>query len=205
MEHGTNLFAAHRFYIGHALQRRVHSSMGARWAQDGKTRAHLAKVVDAPSAFWVDRLAKITGNGTTLASLLADAESQYSLSLVAVIMYDLPNRDCHALASNGELCCEHQLDGSCNYLTVDASCQHGLQRCLCTTRSASGCATTVDSCVDSRVPDRHYVDQFAGVLASHASVPVVVVIEPDSLPNLATNLNEPRCGNGATRAAYSQG
>lgn len=37
------------------------------------------------------------------------------------------------------------------------------------------------------------------------SVPVAAVIEPDSLPNLATNLDEPRCGNPATRTAYSRG
>ena len=32
-----------------------------------------------------------------------------------------------------------------------------------------------------------------------------VVIEPDSLPNLATNLENPRCGNLATQAAYKRG
>ena len=45
----------------------------------------------------------------------------------------------------------------------------------------------------------------AQALAEHSTVPVVVIIEPDSLPNLATNLDDPRCGNAATQHAYTQG
>ena len=95
---------------------------------------------------------------------------------------NLPNRDCHAFASNGELCCDHLADGSCNYESADATCSHGLQQY----RS-------------------QYVDRFVATLARHASVPTVVVIEPDSLPNLATNLENPRCGNLGTQNAYRQG
>ena len=40
---------------------------------------------------------------------------------------------------------------------------------------------------------------------AHAQVPTVVIVEPDSLPNLATNLGTPRCGNDATQTAYTQG
>ncbi|GAB5037178.1 glycoside hydrolase family 6 protein [Nannochloropsis oceanica] len=36
-------------------------------------------------------------------------------------------------------------------------------------------------------------------------VPIALVIEPDSLPNLATNLGDPRCGSKATVNAYEQG
>ena len=34
---------------------------------------------------------------------------------------------------------------------------------------------------------------------------MVAIIEPDSLPNLATNMGDPHCGNAATKAAYLQG
>ena len=34
---------------------------------------------------------------------------------------------------------------------------------------------------------------------------VVVVVEPDSLPNLATSLDHPHCGIPATVAAYTEG
>ena len=33
----------------------------------------------------------------------------------------------------------------------------------------------------------------------------MIVIEPDSLPNLATNLKNPHCANTATNAAYTKG
>jgi cellulose 1,4-beta-cellobiosidase len=36
-------------------------------------------------------------------------------------------------------------------------------------------------------------------------VPVALVIEPDSLPNLVTNTAMPACGNAATQAAYKAG
>lgn len=36
-------------------------------------------------------------------------------------------------------------------------------------------------------------------------VPVVAIIEPDSLPNFATNLDDPRCGNPGTQTAYIEG
>jgi len=37
------------------------------------------------------------------------------------------------------------------------------------------------------------------------SVDIVLVIEPDSLPNIATNLGDPNCGNQATQNAYKTG
>lgn len=36
-------------------------------------------------------------------------------------------------------------------------------------------------------------------------VEIVLIIEPDSLPNLATNLGDPHCGNSATQNSYKQG
>jgi cellulose 1,4-beta-cellobiosidase len=191
--HGSNLFASHPYYVGDEYQQRVKTSMQARWAE-GVALAQMTRMLSVPSAFWVDRVAKIDGGGSTggdggmsLESLLSDAESKASSSggeppLVVVILYNLPNRDCHAFASNGELCCEYLADRSCHYETADSSCSAGLHEY------------------------RHqYVDRFADALARHRRVPVVVVIEPDSLPNMATNLDNPRCGNLATQSAYSAG
>jgi cellulose 1,4-beta-cellobiosidase len=44
----------------------------------------------------------------------------------------------------------------------------------------------------------HYIDRIKALLAQYSRVPVVAVVEPDSLPNLATNQGDPRCGNIAT-------
>jgi cellulose 1,4-beta-cellobiosidase len=51
-----------------------------------------------------------------------------------------------------------------------------------------------------------YVDPFAAVVGKYSEqTQIVVIIEPDSLPNLATNQGDPHCGNSATTAAYTIG
>ena len=50
----------------------------------------------------------------------------------------------------------------------------------------------------------HYVDPFADVLAAHASVPVALVIEPDSLGNVITNEGQKGC-TAATISNYKEG
>ena len=58
-----------------------------------------ASMRDVPVAFWVDKKAKLP----ELESLLADAATQPGPPLVQVVVYNLPNRDCDAASSNGEL------------------------------------------------------------------------------------------------------
>ena len=102
----------------------------------------------------------------------------------------LPNRDCHAIASNGEICCHYKAG------TASVSHPNG----QCDFLQASDCATGLAEY------KTEYVDQFAAVLALYdGRVPVAVVIEPDSLPNLVTNNDNPKCGNTATSAAYNEG
>ena len=64
------------------------------------------------------------------------------------MLYDLPDRDCHANASQGEL------------------------------HAASGGLETYK---------RVFVDGIAAAFAAHPDQRIVAIIEPDSLPNLATN------------------
>ena len=42
-------------------------------------------------------------------------------------------------------------------------------------------------------------------LQKFPTVPVVTVIEPDSLPNLATNMDDLKCGSNATQNSYKKG
>jgi len=102
--------------------------------------------------------------------------------LVLFIVYDLPNRDCHAMASNGEICCTSNPDGTCNY-NANGDCSTGIQ--------------TYKS---------QYIDPLATLLGKYQDrVPIIALIEPDSLPNLATNMGDPRCANQATQNAYREG
>jgi cellulose 1,4-beta-cellobiosidase len=127
-------------------------------------------------------MAKINGTNTSTAQgILADAAKKGG-QLVVFIVYDLPNRDCHAKASNGEICCTYNADKTCNY-DVGGDCADGLN-----------------------TYKTKYIDPLAAVLAQYQDqVPIVLIIEPDSLPNLATNQGDPHCGNSATTTAYQQG
>ena len=74
-----------------------------------------------PSAYWIDKADKITCNTTdTLEGILRDAASVRPAPLVVVIFYDLPNRDCRAKASNGEICCNANPDGKHLLMCVGA-------------------------------------------------------------------------------------
>jgi cellulose 1,4-beta-cellobiosidase len=149
-------------------------------AQPGTVRDTLISMGNVPSAYWIDVKRKIRGNTTdTLEGILKDAASFPNPPLNVFMVYDLPNRDCNALASNGEICCAYNADGRCNY-DASGDCANGL-----------------------REYKEQYIDQFATVLAENPTVPVVLIIEPDSLPNLVTNINNPRCQN--SQIAYKEG
>jgi len=117
-----------------------------------------------------------------LEGILRDAASKGRPQLGVFMWYDLPNRDCKAHASNGQICCKKHADGTCDRRS-DGDCAEGL-----------------------REYKDEYVDPFIEVLQDFQHrVPIVVVVEPDSLPNLATNMAHPHCGSSATKRAYKEG
>jgi cellulose 1,4-beta-cellobiosidase len=111
------------------------------------------KVANTPTFIWLDTIAKVP----TLATYLAGAKA--SGTVLQIVVYDLPNRDCAAKASNGEFTIAN--NGEANY--------------------------------------KNYIDQIAAQVAAYPGVPVVAVVEPDSLGNAVTNTNQPAC---ATAAPY---
>ena len=67
-----------------------------------------------------------TGSDTaSVAGILKAAAAKSPPELVTLIVYDLPNRDCKAKASNGEICCNPNADGTCNY-NAGGDCADGL-------------------------------------------------------------------------------
>ena len=90
--------------------------------------------------------------------MLDDVEKVASRSgrtcLPVFVVYNLPNRDCSAKSSNGELSLEE--GGEQRYRT-------------------------------------EFIDRIAAAFAAHPSQRIAVVLEPDSLPNLVTNLGVPKC------------
>nr|WSW71637.1 glycoside hydrolase family 6 protein [Streptomyces sp. NBC_00995] len=108
-----------------------------------------AAIADTPSFVWMDRIAAIEGSASkmSLREHLDTALAQ-GADLFQVVIYDLPGRDCSALASNGELG-PTELDRYKN----------------------------------------EYIDPISDILAdpAYASLRIVTLIEPDSLPNIVTN------------------
>ena len=117
-----------------------------------------------PTAVWLDRIgaidgAKASGGAMGLVDHLdAAVAQQKALSgstlkpmTIQLVVYDLPDRDCAALASNGELSSAN--DGMTKYKT-------------------------------------QYIDRIAEILArpAYAGLRIVTLIEPDSYPNMLTNI-----------------
>lgn len=165
-----NPFNTSAFYVSPVWRSRLDElTLGASMAA--------ATMRDVPVAFWVDKKAKLP----ELERLLADATAQLGPPLVQLVLYNLPNRDCDAASSNGELCCSLIDDGS-----------------ECDRAAGGDCADGIDDYLTN------YVTPFANLLATYSTVPAVIIIEPDSLPNLVTNSLNPNCG-ATTREAYKTG
>ena len=100
---GRNPFASPGgWYVNPTLRDNFERSIASASAQEAAT---LRKMMTVPSAFWIDNKAKIFGRDRlyTLEGILQDAASKLTPPLCVFIFYDLPNRDCNAKASNGEI------------------------------------------------------------------------------------------------------
>jgi cellulose 1,4-beta-cellobiosidase len=124
----------------------------------------IRKVAQYPSAVWLDSIKSVEN----LKGWLDEAKKQQDASgkptMTMVVVYDLPNRDCSAAASAGEL----------------KVSENGEQRYK-----------------------KEFIDPITAEFKAHADQPIAVVLEPDSLGNLATNMSLPMCQEA--RSAYKNG
>ena len=146
--------------------------------------ATLIKAARFPTAVWLDRIAAIDGNkaaGGAMglvehldAALAQQREQSGSGALkpltVTLVVYDLPDRDCSALASNGEL----------------QSANNGMA-----------------------LYKAQFIDRIAAIVArpAYAGLRIVTVIEPDSFPNMLTNVGvgKPVCDMVNQNKVYVEG
>ena len=70
---------------------------------DSSLKAKAASVAKIPTFTWLDSISKVPDLGTYLADAKKIQDSTGQKQVVQIVVYDLPNRDCHAKASNGEL------------------------------------------------------------------------------------------------------
>ncbi|KAJ8601608.1 hypothetical protein CTAYLR_008460 [Chrysophaeum taylorii] len=165
-----NLFAEHSYYRNRAFRKNLRTSIRIT---EGDIQRSLRKLKKVPAAYWMDTKAVVRKLPNELQQAKGD--------LVVIVVYNLPNRDCAAASSAGEICCSYGPDGICNYGETP-SCDDGLAEY-----------------------ENDYIDVMRDILADYPEVPVALVIEPDSLPNLVTNQAHPVCGASETQAAYMTG
>jgi cellulose 1,4-beta-cellobiosidase len=176
-----NPFGGALFYVNPDYVASVDSSL-AKVAAGSSDAALVTKARAFPTAVWLDRMAAIDGAKAQggemglvdhLDAALAQQAAQSSGGAlkpmtVMLVVYDLPDRDCAALASNGEL----------------SSANNGLQ----TYKTA-------------------YIDRIAEILgrSAYTGLRVVTLIEPDSYPNMLTNLSIPACAAVNQKNVYVDG
>lgn len=126
----TNPFVAHPdWYVNPTYIANLDDTINATSSQS--TRCTLAGMRDIPSAYWIDVKSKAqvtatSAQDTSMAHGILEHARSHNGKLVTFIIYDLPNRDCHAFASNGEICCSYNPDGTCDYLANPNSCAAGI-------------------------------------------------------------------------------
>jgi cellulase/cellobiase CelA1/uncharacterized protein YjdB/aryl-phospho-beta-D-glucosidase BglC (GH1 family) len=168
--HVDNPFAGADSYINPDYTAKV---LAEAQSTGGTLGAGMAKVADYSTAIWLDRIAAIEGSADAmgLRAHLDEALRQQNGDTprtIMLVIYDLPNRDCSAAASNGELLIAE--DGMNIYKT-------------------------------------QYIDPIAAILSDpkYSSLRIVTVVEPDSLPNLVTNLDIAACAEADSSGAYVDG
>ncbi|MEV4169304.1 glycoside hydrolase family 6 protein [Nonomuraea sp. NPDC049709] len=146
------------------------------WSARAAAEPGGSAVANTSTAVWMDRIAAIAGSSSAMGlrahldeAVRQDAANGSAPLTIQVVIYNLPNRDCSALASNGELLIAE--DGFNRYKT-------------------------------------EYIDPIAAIMrdSAYANLRIVTIIEPDSLPNLVTNLNSfEKCREANGAGGYRDG
>ena len=114
----------------------------------------MKKVAAYPTAVWLESVETAKLAGPTLDDALKQEAAGGGPVVPVFVVYNLPNRDCSAEGSRGELFVDK--NGEARYQT-------------------------------------EFIDVIAAAFAAHPSQKIAVVLEPDSLPNLVTNIEVPTC------------
>lgn len=203
-----NPFKGQTYFVNPSYRTLLDSSIKSA---KGKIKDTLKKMKNVPSAFWIDVKSKVYKESSnkgkiykghtdinTVEGILEEAAACDPPHLVVFMVYDLPNRDCWALASNGEICCHYGEDKG------RTKCEMGSNG-FYKEHVGAGCKDGLKEYQDT------YIDPFVKVVKSFdGRVPIVLVIEPDSLPNMVTNMKDKRpkkyrgC-NDETKASYMDG
>jgi cellulose 1,4-beta-cellobiosidase len=144
-----NPFVGASFFVNPEYSRKAEST-ALEYPAEASAIGKLARV---PTAIWLDSVNSAESVSNILQAAGESAQGDKP-ALTVFVLYNLPNRDCSAQASAGELTVEN--GGEARY-------QHD------------------------------FIDKIAEQFSKFSEQRLIVVLEPDSLPNLATNMNVPKC------------
>ncbi|KAG2415557.1 exoglucanase 2 precursor [Aspergillus terreus] len=151
---GGNPFEGYQQYVNPYYKSEVLSL--AVPSMTGDLAAQASAAADVPSFFWLDTADKVPQMGTFLKNIKEANDGGANPPNAGIfVVYDLPDRDCAALASNGE------------YSIADG----GVEKY------------------------KAYIDSIKKQLETYSDVQNILIIEPDSLANLVTNMNVEKCAN----------
>jgi cellulose 1,4-beta-cellobiosidase len=145
-----NPFEGADFYVDPSYAARIEATIPVA----PERAAQLRKLESLPTALWLDSIASVASVGRTLDEALARQTRTGRPVVTVLVVYDLPERDCAARASAGELA------------------------------AAAGGEGRYEA---------EFIEPLAAQLRAHASQRVAIVVEPDSLANIATNTGIARC------------
>lgn len=124
----------------------------------------LKKLSVIPTAIWLSWIADTKDVPRYLDLALQQQKTGGKPVITTFVVYDLPNRDCNAAASAGEL--PASPTGEARY-------------------------------------QKEYIDAIAAAFAAHPDQRIAAILEPDSVGNLITNLENPKCQ--AAEGIYKRG
>jgi cellulose 1,4-beta-cellobiosidase len=185
--HVTNPYAGAVNYLNPDYTAEVQTAIAAQPA--GSTLAQqMQTAATYPTAVWLDHIGAINGSVPTASSSISRLGLQGHINaaklqqadttknpsglpiVVELMIYDLPDRDCAALASNGEL----SIAGGDTIIDSNGNPQ---------TLTGNGLSEY----------ENFYITPIANILKTEANNPkirFVLVVEDDSLPNLITNVGQ---------------
>jgi cellulose 1,4-beta-cellobiosidase len=155
-----NPFAGARIFVNPDYANTVEALAATHPGEAGLIK----KMAALPTAIWLSWIADTKDIPRYLDLALQQQKAAGQPVITVFVIYDLPNRDCNAEASAGEL--PASPEGEARY-------------------------------------QREYIDVIAAAFAAHPDQRIAVVMEPDSIANLVTNLENPRCS--AAEGIYKRG
>jgi cellulose 1,4-beta-cellobiosidase len=181
-------------YVNPTLSRNIQNTIRDKNVT-GKVLKNMLNMKTQPSAYWIDVKDKIflptnvtvTNRTSYVEGILNDILTHSIYNSVVFIIYSLPNRDCNALASNGQLCCQ--------------------QSNSCKTYCSIPCQQQSTTCVQAlKEYKNNYINSLYKLFSNkkYNHIKKILIIEPDSLPNCITNMGQ----NGCTKVTcdnYKEG